>query len=233
MDFQKINEKKIICKFCQNNKLEAYNNKFYICCKCNINLCPLCKSSHDKKHIIIDYENKNIFCNQHGERYIIYSKDNNKNICDLCYKKSHNHIFLYNIFKNIKNLNNINKFQMKINNLKNEMKKITNNNEINLVIDNFEKFYNIGQNIINYNKKINNYYFLLNKKKINDYNTNIIKDIDKIINEKEENKLKYIKEIYDKMVINNIITLKYATEIFTTFRVEKVEKNFKYLVNYL
>ena len=59
-DFQKIiNEKEILCNKCQKNKLEAYNNKFFICCNCNINLCRLCLNSHDKKHIIIDYENKN------------------------------------------------------------------------------------------------------------------------------------------------------------------------------
>ena len=28
-DFQKINEKEILCKQCQANKLEAYNNKFF------------------------------------------------------------------------------------------------------------------------------------------------------------------------------------------------------------
>ena len=57
-DFQKINEKEIICKNCGNNKLEAYNNNFFICCNCNINLCPLCINSHDKNHIIINYEDK-------------------------------------------------------------------------------------------------------------------------------------------------------------------------------
>ena len=31
-DFQKINEKEILCKKCGNNKLEAYDNKFFICC---------------------------------------------------------------------------------------------------------------------------------------------------------------------------------------------------------
>ena len=212
-DFQKINEKKIICNQCQSNKLDAYDNKFYICCKCNIHLCPLCKNSHDTKHIIIDYEDKNILCNRRGERYILYCKDNNKSICDLCDMKNNNYIFLYKAFKNIAKLNSINEFQIKINNLKKELKNITNNNELHLVIDNFEKLYKIESNIIKYNNNYKNYYSFINMKNINQYNDNIIKDINKIINEKQvENRLKYIKEIYNKMIINNIITLKYTIE---------------------
>ena len=161
-DFQKINEKEILCKKCGNNKLEAYNNAFFICCNCNINLCPLCKNSHDKKHIIIDYEDKNKICNKHEERYILYCKDNNENKCDLCDMKSQNNIFLYKIFRNITKVNNLNKLQIKINNLKNELKNISNNNDLNLVFDNFENFYNTSNNLINYNIKNKNYYSLVN-----------------------------------------------------------------------
>ena len=129
--------------------------------------------------------------------------------------KSMNNIFLYKIFKNITKLNNINKLKIKIGNLKKELKSISNNNELNLVIDNFEKLYNIGNNLINNNMKYKNYYSLGNIKNIFDYNENIIKDIDIIINEKkEENRLKYIKDIYDKMIINNIIKIKYKIENF-------------------
>ena len=61
--------------------------------------------------------------------------------------------------------------------------------------------------------KYNNYYSLYNIKNIFEYNEYLIKDIDIIINEKkEENRLTFIKEIYDKMVINNIITIKYKIE---------------------
>ena len=212
-DFQKIDEEEILCKKCGNNKLEAYENKFYICCNCNINLCPLCKNYHDKKHIITKYEDKNKICNKHGERYIFYCKDNNENKCDSCGMKSLNNIFFYKVFKKLTKLNNLNELQIKIENLRNELKNISKNNELTLVIDNFEEFYNTGINLINYNMKCKNYYSLANIKNIFDCNENIIKDIDKIINEKkEENRLKYIKEIYDKMIINNIITIKYKIE---------------------
>ena len=54
---QNINESKIICNNCNNNKSKTFNNKFYICGICNINLCPICKSKHNKEHKLIDYDN--------------------------------------------------------------------------------------------------------------------------------------------------------------------------------
>ena len=246
-DFQKIiNEKEILCGQCQSNKFQAYNNQFFRCCNCNINLCPICKNTHDKKHIIINYEDKNILCNQHGERYILYCKNNNRNMCDLCDMKNKNYIFLYKFFKNIYKINNINELQIKITKLKNELKNLPDNNELNLVIDNLDKLINIGNNIMNYNMKYKNYYSLLNMKNINDYIVNVNKDLENIINEKKEvNRLKYIKEIYDKMIINNIITIKYEipdlsftcikeiTEIniFGKIFVEKNKDKFQIIIN--
>ena len=57
---QKIDLSKIICNECnENNKSNTHNNEFYICNTCNKNICPLCKSVHDKKHMIINYDDKN------------------------------------------------------------------------------------------------------------------------------------------------------------------------------
>ena len=51
---QKIDLSKIKCEQCnENNKSNTHNNEFYICNKCNKNICPLCKSKHDNNHIII------------------------------------------------------------------------------------------------------------------------------------------------------------------------------------
>ena len=72
---QKIDESKISCHKCNINKSETTNNQFYKCLDCNINLCPLCNSFHNKNHIKINYEMKNNCCNIHGERYISYCKD--------------------------------------------------------------------------------------------------------------------------------------------------------------
>ena len=63
---------------------------------------------------------------------------------------------------------------------------------INNVIKNYEEYYNVVNNIIiEYNKKI-------------------IKDIDKIINEKDEdNKNTFLSKIYQKLFVNNEFILKY------------------------
>ena len=71
---QNIDISKIKCDKCENNKSNIFNNEFYICYKCNMNLCPLCKSIHDKTHSIINYNDKNYICNKHCEKYIKYCK---------------------------------------------------------------------------------------------------------------------------------------------------------------
>ena len=67
---QKIDLNKIICEICKkNNKGNTHNNEFYICIICNKNICPLCKSIHDKTHKIINYDNKNYICKKHNEAF--------------------------------------------------------------------------------------------------------------------------------------------------------------------
>ena len=74
------------------------NKRFYKCCTCNINLCPLCKKKHiinyDKKHLIINYDIKNYLCNEHGERLISHCKECNKDFCDNC-RYNYNHYSSY------------------------------------------------------------------------------------------------------------------------------------------
>lgn len=64
-DFNKtqyIDESKIICDICKSaNKKEQYNKVFNYCKVCKQKLCPLCKSKHNKSHIIIDYDKKIIY----------------------------------------------------------------------------------------------------------------------------------------------------------------------------
>ena len=46
---------KIKCDICKDkNKLNTFNHEFYICNECKMNICPLCKSKHDKNHNIIN-----------------------------------------------------------------------------------------------------------------------------------------------------------------------------------
>ena len=92
---QIIDESKIKCSQCNNSKNKIYGGKFYFCCKCNYDLCPLCKSNHSQEHLILDYELKNYRCKIHGERYILYCETCKKNLCDLCeIEHNRNHQFI-------------------------------------------------------------------------------------------------------------------------------------------
>ena len=134
---QIIDISKIICNECkEKNKNNTYNNEFYQCLNCNINLCPLCNSNHDKNHNIINYDDKYYICKLHNELYIKYCKQCNENICIICENNHNNHemINLSNIinkeeiikineeFKNI-----MNKFKNEIEEIKNKINNIFNN----------------------------------------------------------------------------------------------------------
>ena len=216
-DFQTIDESKIICDKCEgedkNKKSEVIKNLFFKCCTCNINLCPLCKSNHEKsnkKHIIINYDDKSYLCNEHGERYISHCHECNKDACDECryndihYSSYHKYSFLYELPK--KKENKMNELRIKIDNLK---KKTSKNTSINYVIKDFEIYFNIANSIINsLDRKNINFYTLNNINNIIEYNGKIIKDINKILNEEVEID-KFIYEIEERMLICDVFILKY------------------------
>ena len=202
---QKIDISKIICNICKiNNKSNTYNNDFYICNKCKINICPLCKSIHDKNHSIINYEQKEYICEKHNENYIKYCKTCKLNMCMLCFKQHNKHEII--LFDNI--IPDIDKIQKEIIKLKNSIDIFRSDikimiNKLNEVIKNIDIYYNIINNVFkNYNKKNRNFEILQN---VNEINNNIINDINKI-NENNNiiNKFKDIMNIYKKMKNNEI-----------------------------
>ena len=67
-----------------NNKGNTHNNEFYACNTCNKNICPLCKTIHDKNHFIINYDDKNYVCKKHNETFIKYCITCHENICIIC-----------------------------------------------------------------------------------------------------------------------------------------------------
>jgi len=210
-DFQKINESLIICDKCGINKSKTTDNIFFKCFSCNINLCPLCKLKQYKmkgeNHIIINYDSKNYYCNEHGERYIFHCDQFNKDFCDSCKSHSYKNSFLYKLYKKIDN--KILQLRKKIDNLKNE--KIPDSNIFNKVLQNLEFYYNIINQIINnYNYQKTNYYILMSISNISKYNEKIIEDLDQILNE-DNIKIKnnYVSEIYEKMNIHSEFSLKY------------------------
>ena len=89
---QEIDISKIICNICKiNNKGHTFNNNFFVCNTCKENICPLCKSKHDKEHKIINYEQKDYICDMHNELYIKY--------CTTCKK-----IYVYHVIICIRNI---------------------------------------------------------------------------------------------------------------------------------
>ena len=214
-NIQSYDISQIKCDKCKNkNKINTFNNEFYICYECKMNLCPLCKSTHDKTHSIINYDNKNYTCNKHNEIFLRYCDDCNIDLCLSCTNEHKNHkIVLYedkiiDIKKLRKKMNEfkdvINKFKLNLEEIINKFKKI---------MKNMDTIYNINNDILsNYEKnKSSNYKLLLNLNYIDEYIGN---EIDNIRYEYDYgynlNKLLYLySEMTDK---NEEIEIKYKPE---------------------
>ena len=191
---QIINLSQIICDKCkQNNRGNTHNNEFYICNNCGKKLCPLCKTIHDPKHNIINYEDKNYICRKHNDSFIKYCKTCKENICIICQNEHHNHE-IFDLSSIILNRDELIKTQT---NLKYEIDKFK--NKIHLIKEIFDKFskildkyYSLSNDIINnYNTNKRNYYQLQNIYKLNKKNNLLIKKLNTIVFSET------ITEIYD------------------------------------
>ena len=203
---QYIDESKIICEICKdNNKSLTFGNKFFICTKCKINICPLCKDNHNKEHghDIIDYGQKDFICNLHNENYNSYCENCKKDICLMCEKQHANHklISYGGIVHDNKYLKErLNTFRNKINEFKNDIKDIMTN--LNNLMENLDIYYSIYENmIINYDQKKRNYPILQNINDMDEINKFFIENINEIINDKDiKNKFNDMIDIYYKMI---------------------------------
>ena len=205
MDKQNINISKIKCDICKDkNKSETYQNLFYICNECNKNICPLCKSLHDKEHTLINYDDKNYICKKHNEKFTRYCEECKIDICVLCEneQKMHKTLSHSNILIDIKKLRN------KMNDLRNTINKFNENikeiiKKFNKTMEYMEMYYNINNKILNdyENNKNRNYNILLNLNGIND---SIKNEIDNIKNKYGYGyNLNRILYIYSDMVEQN------------------------------
>ena len=202
-----IDLSKIICNICKiKNKNNTYNNEFFRCITCKINICPLCKSTHNKNHKIIKYDNKNYCCDKHYMNFIKYCKKCKMNMCIKCVQEHNNHesIDLGEILINeeeiIKNKNELKEY---INKLNNNIEEII--NKLNNVKEYYNTYYNI-YNIItkSYNSENINYEILQNIIEFKKYNNTIIQDINNIIKSNNiKDKFNNISNIYDKIYKNN------------------------------
>ena len=250
---QNIDLSKIICNKCKDkNKYNSFNNEFFKCFNCNINLCPLCKTLHDTNHKIINYDEINYICPNHMEKFSKYCNQCNINICSICEEEehsNHNTIYLGDIIKK-KDLDN------KMEKLKKDIEKC--NNYINEIIEqlnkvkkDINKYYQIIINIVNkYDIRKKNYDILFNLKEISN-NNDITEDINKINNENNiKNRFIHILNVYNKInninindnnniidnnnnindninenINNNINTNNKNNEIKLTLKIEKVDIN--------
>ncbi len=209
---QKVDISKIICQKCNsNNKSNTYQNMFYRCCTCKINLCPLCKNSHEIDHKIINYDDKNYICEEHNQRFSSYCESCSKNLCLFCEKKNEEEASenngnckkhkIANFVKLIPNItkanNDVKELKDKINKFKNIIDETI--KKLKKVKENIDYFYEINIDILNsLNNNNINYEILYNYNKIDE--SRIINDINQIINSENNNKIKNILDIYDKMV---------------------------------
>ena len=199
---QNINISNIICDKCKSkNKGNTPNNEFYICLTCHQNLCLLCRSYHDKKHNIIDYDNKNYVCSKHNEPLIKYCKDCFTNYCFSCDEEHQGHdtISLLDLKPNITESNNrLSELKKEIDIFNNEVKNII--NKLNELIKSIDIYYEINKDLLNnYEMKNRNYQILQNLKEINDNNL-IFTSIKKINNmNNSSDKLINIIELHNKI----------------------------------
>ena len=184
---QRIDLSKIICSTCkENNKGSTFNNIFFRCNSCKINLCPLCKNNHDKNHNIINYDEKDYNCDIDNEKISSYCNTCEKNICLYCNNHDKHKILDY---KEI--VSDILFETKKIEKLKEDIKQVINKidfiiNRIKIVKDNFEYYYEINKNnlILLTEKKIN-YEILYNYNNLR--NSELEQDMDFIIKSKDIN----------------------------------------------
>ena len=206
---QNIDLANIKCGKCDNCVSNTYNNEMYLCNKCNLYLCPLCKITHDNSHILINYNLKNYVCDIHTEIYSMYCSCG-KNICTKCERDHANHPKKsYGIMFPDKN------------NLLNELKAYKSNIDLfNTEANNIIKKINYVQERIN--KVYNIYYEMVNNYEDKDRNYQIFTSLNNIKKDKLLNQLKIInqkKNDIDKMV--DIMTihkkLNYSNDISITY----------------
>ena len=197
---QIIDISKIICGKCKrNNKSSTYNNHFFRCNGCKMNLCPLCKSSHDSTHFIIDYDQKDYICELHNEPFMKYCTFCRKNICLLCSNehKAHETISFDTLIPDMNEIKDLmNKLRKEIDIFKVNINNIILN--LNKMTKNIEQFYKIYFNIMNsYKENCRNYETLKN---VNEIKNNFYEELSQINNDNNlKSKLLNILNIYNKM----------------------------------
>ena len=205
---QKIDLTKIKCGQCENcTKSETFNNEFFYCFDCKKNICPLCKNSHEQKHKIFNYDDKNYNCEKHNEQFIEYCQKCGKNLCFLCKNEHIEHKDIINLQSIIipkeEILNRLKNTEILIDEIKRNVEDIK--NKLNNFVKNLDILHKINKNFIdNYNVKNRNYEILQNLKEIHNNNKFLIKELQSITTQEFLiNKINNILLICNKISIKN------------------------------
>ena len=201
-DSQKVNISKIVCGKCKSkNKGDSINHEFYICLTCKINICTLCKTTHNSSHNVIRDEQINNICLKHNKEFIEYCIKCNVNTCFSCEE----HIDHETI--NLKKLKpNKDEIKNQLLQLKKEIETLVNEDQISLTkLNEFKEamnvFYEINNDIFNiYEMENQNYQILENIKLIKN---NEIFDRIKKINKENDSKDKMLNIIELNSKINS------------------------------
>lgn len=231
LETQILDETLIKCVKCKNDKSQTFENNFYICGQCKVNLCPLCVRSHkNEKHFVMDYSMKDFICKTHFESLNSYCKDCNKDLCIMCEKEHIKHnVQSYGVLMpdkdglncELKKLEeNIEKFKNSIIEVEKILNEIKNNSDIYL---------KIAKNIVkNFNVKERNFSTLDNINNISNFSKIFIEDMDKIINEKEiAQKLNQLLIIYSKMSNKDYIEEEKKIKESPKYKEEEIKKEEK------
>ena len=210
-----IDSSNTLCSICKKKNINnSFNHKIFICTVCQINLCPLCKSFHDKNHKLIDFKERYSKCYLHNEDYIKYCTQCKLNICMICENdhKGHNVVYYGDILPDKEKIkDDIITITNYIDNFNGEIENII--FKLNEIKDNIDIFLNICNEIVNdYETKKRNYQILMNLKELEKYKLDLFKDIGKIINEDN---------IIDKF--NDIMNIGYKMD--NQYSIKKNEKD--------
>ena len=236
---QMFDMSKVICDQCKEKNMSiVFNNQFYRCLNCKMNLCPLCKNqAHDSNHNIINFPQKNYICEEHGEPIIYYCISCKKKLCFSCEEAHNNHEIkdFRKLKKNNEDLEKeINKFGEYIDKAKQVVQEdIKNYADIwNKVMNNFEIIYRMKKDLFDIIKKnqrnyenLSNQEFII-KKFDNDFN--------EIINANDINdRYQKILNIYQQMETKNIFKeVEYTNILLIKYKKNKNDNNIKIFGNY-
>ena len=227
--FDEIEESQLIdftqikCEKCKiYSRAYTYQNEFYRCNTCKINLCPICEMKHDKNHQIINYDRRNYVCDDHKRSYHSFCKNCKKNMCVLCEKEHSKHkiVYLAKMFKHDKKelTGKLKKIRAIVDTFANDVKMII--NKLNLIKENMKSFYELNYKIIhNYNERNVNYEVLKNIDEIMS-KTEIFDNLESINKEKDiYSKFKLVYDLYGEMI--------YKNEINMVYKKNKLNRNLK------